>query len=194
MTSVYWGFLDNLKTVSYTHLIISFLQCGTMALTRPPHATTVFTSPISDLYLSIIPSSILAAPIIIIDLGTATKITVVDSEKSFRGGSIMPGVNIALEALSSKTAQLPSISLEGDVTLIGTNTVDCMRSGIVLGAASMLDGMIERYKSEMGEVNTVVACGGLVNAIVPHCKNEIIIDDNLLMDGLNVIYRKNKNQ
>lgn len=131
------------------------------------------------------------APAMVIDLGTATKICVIDSDGYFRGGSIMPGVNIALEALSSRTAQLPAISLEGDVKLIGSNTIDCMRSGIVLGAASMLDGMIERYTREMGEFKTIVACGGLVRAIVPHCKSNILIDDNLLLDGLLAIYKRN---
>lgn len=130
-------------------------------------------------------------PAIIIDLGTATKICVVDKNRSFRGCSILPGISISLEALSGRTAQLPSISLEGDIKLLGTNSVDSMRSGVVLGAASMLDGMIDRYEAEMGPFATVVACGGLVNAIIPHCRRNIIIDPTLLLDGLYAIYRRN---
>ncbi|WP_312642733.1 type III pantothenate kinase [Hydrogenoanaerobacterium sp.] len=133
-------------------------------------------------------------PAIIIDLGTATKFTVVDKEKGFRGGAIMPGVMIALEALSSKTAQLPQISLEDEVRHpIGTNTIDCMKSGVILGAASMIDGMVDRYKAALGEDATVIACGGLVNAIVPYCTSEIIRDDHLLLDGLLALYKKNTN-
>ena len=131
-------------------------------------------------------------PAIIIDLGTATKITVVDKHGAFCGGAISPGVNIALNALSAKTAQLPSIALEGEVNICGTNTIDCMRSGVVLGAACMIDGMIDRFTEELGPVKTIVASGGLVNAIAPHCHHEIVIDDNLLLDGLHMIYQKNK--
>ncbi|MEG1875264.1 MAG: type III pantothenate kinase [Angelakisella sp.] len=131
-------------------------------------------------------------PAITIDLGTATKICMIDQNRSFRGCSIMPGVGIALEALSKRTAQLPSISLEGDdIKLVGTNSIDSMRSGVVLGAASMLDGMISRLEEEYGSFATIVACGGVVNAIVPHCKHNITIDPTLLLDGLYAIYRKN---
>lgn len=130
-------------------------------------------------------------PAIIIDLGTATKILVVDKQKGFRGGAIMPGVLVALSALSSSTAQLPHIGLGNGIKVIGTNTVDSMLSGSILGTASMIDGMVERYRAEIGEIATVVACGGLVEQIIPHCKSDIIIDDGLVLDGLMAIYRKN---
>ena len=132
-----------------------------------------------------------ALPAIVIDLGTATKISLLDAQKTFLGGSIMPGVMISLDALSSRAAQLPHISLEEPVELIGTNTIDCMKSGVILGTASMLDGMINRYEEKLGPAATVVACGGLVNAVVPFCKHKITIDDNLLLDGLYAIYRRN---
>lgn len=131
-------------------------------------------------------------PAMTIDLGTATKICVVDKNRCFRGCSIMPGVQISLEALSGRTAQLPSISLEGsDIKALGTNTIDSMRSGIVLGSASMLDGMIDRCEAELGSFASVVACGGMVNAIVPHCRRQITIDPTLLLDGLYAIYLRN---
>ena len=91
-------------------------------------------------------------PAIVIDLGTATKIMVVDENRSFLGGSIMAGVMISLRALSSDTAQLPHISLDSPARqVIGTNTIDCMKSGTILGAASMLDGMIQRYQEALGK-------------------------------------------
>lgn len=131
-------------------------------------------------------------PVMIIDLGTATKITVVDEEKGFRGGAIMPGVMIALEALSSQAAQLPKIALEsGEIKPIGTNTIDCMKAGTILGAASMIDGMIDRYKAVLGERVSVVACGGLTNAVIPHCRSAIVKDEMLLLDGLRILYHKN---
>ena len=128
-------------------------------------------------------------PAIIIDLGTATKLT---EDRSFIGGTILPGVKISLEALSGSASLLPSIGLgAGRIKTIGTNTVDCMLSGVVLGTASMVDGLIERYREELGEVPTVVACGGLSPAIVPHCRTDIILDQDLLLDGLLAIYRRN---
>lgn len=134
-------------------------------------------------------------PAIIIDLGTATKICMVDQNRSFRGCSILPGVGISLEALSKGTAQLPAISLEGDdIKLLGTNSIDSMRSGVVLGAASMLDGMLDRYEAEFGAFATVVACGGYVGSIVPHCRHNITIDPTLQLDGLYAIYRRNNTE
>lgn len=131
-------------------------------------------------------------PIIIIDMGTATTISIIDKNKNYIGGTIIPGVKISLNALSSMTAQLPYISLEEPKKTIGTNTVDCMKSGIILGNAAMIDGMIERIEEDLGYTTTIVATGGIANHIIPFCKKEIIYDDNLLLKGLYVIYTKNK--
>lgn len=132
-------------------------------------------------------------PAIIVDLGTATKITVVTAERNFIGGAILPGVLISLEALSGSASLLPSIGLgTGKIKTIGSNTVDCMISGSVLGTACLIDGMVERYCEELGEVKTVVACGGLSPAIIPHCRTDIILDQNLLLQGLLDIYRRNR--
>ena len=131
-------------------------------------------------------------PCIIFDMGTATTISAMDKNGSFLGGSIFPGVMVSLKALSSSTAQLPHINTEligNDV--IGTNSIDSMKSGIILGTASMIDGMIDKYKAALGNEATVVATGGLASSIVPHCTREIIIDDSLLTDGLYMIYKKN---
>ena len=107
------------------------------------------------------------------------------------GASIIPGVNIALKALAKGTAQLPQISLQAPKSVAGKNTIDCMRSGVVFGNASMIDGMIDRFNQEMGEDLKVFATGGLASTIVCHCKHNITLDDNLLLKGLNILYKKN---
>jgi len=131
------------------------------------------------------------SPSLIIDMGTATKIMVVDEKGTFMGVSIAPGVEISLKALSGGTAQLPQISLDAPSRVIAKNTVECMKSGVVFGNASMLDGMIERIEAETGMTTTHIATGGYSRAIVPHCKNKITIEDNLVLDGLCTLYYKN---
>jgi len=132
------------------------------------------------------------APLIIIDMGTATTISVIDENKNYVGGMIIPGVKVSLDSLVSRTSQLPRISLEAPKKSIGTNTIQCMQSGIVYGQASCLDGMIDRIEEELGYKTTVVATGGLAKEITPHCKKEILLDDDLLLKGLKIIYDKNK--
>ena len=130
-------------------------------------------------------------PSIVFDLGTATTISALTEKGEMIGGSILTGVGTALNALAQGTAQLPQIDLSGEVSVIGSNTVDCMRSGAIIGAAAMIDGMILRYKEVLGENTTVIATGGLASSIVPHCRENIVADDNLLLDGLYSIYKKN---
>ena len=131
-------------------------------------------------------------PLIIVDMGTATTISVIDRDKNFLGGMIMPGLRVSLDSLTSRTSQLPKISLDPPKKVIGSNTVDCMKSGIIYSTASSIDGLIERIEEEMGEHCTVVYTGGLSKSIIPYCKREIIIDDMLLLKGLMIIYNKNK--
>lgn len=131
------------------------------------------------------------APLIIIDMGTATTISVVDRNRNYIGGMIIPGVNVSLESLVTRTSQLPRIGLDAPRKVIGTNTIDCMKSGIVYGQASCLDGMIDRIEEELDTKTTVIATGGLAKVIIPHCKHEIILDDALLLKGLKIIYDKN---
>jgi type III pantothenate kinase len=130
-------------------------------------------------------------PIIIIDMGTATTISVVDGEKNFIGGMIMPGLRISAETLSSRTSQLPQISLDPPKKSIGRNTTDCMRSGIILGCAATIDGAISHIEEELGQSCTVVCTGGHAGIVAPFCKREIIIDDTLLLKGMMYIYQKN---
>ena len=131
------------------------------------------------------------SPSLVIDMGTATKMMVIDKTGTFIGVSIIPGVNIALKALASGTAQLPQISLEAPKSVIGKNTVDCMRSGVVFGNASMIDGMIDRFNKEMDENLKVYATGGLASPIIDYCNHEITLDKDLVLKGLNIIYNKN---
>lgn len=131
------------------------------------------------------------SPALIIDMGTATKITATDKRGAFIGVSIVPGVTMGLKALSEGTAQLPQVSIEVPASVIGKNTVDSMRSGTVFGSASMLDGMIDRFNEAVGEELPVYATGGLASTIVKHCRHNITLDDNLVLKGLYILYNKN---
>ncbi len=132
-----------------------------------------------------------SAPAIVIDMGTATTITVIDGKNCFRGGAILPGVKLSFSALAAGTSLLPDIYIERPGKCIGTNTVDCMRSGAILGTASMLDGMIDRMEAELGEECAVIATGGLASSVIPCCRHSIVCDDDLLLKGLWTLYQKN---
>lgn len=130
-------------------------------------------------------------PLVIIDMGTATTFTVVNEKKQVMGGMIMPGVGVALDSLISRTSQLPKISLEPPKKLIGSNTVDCMKSGVLYGNAACMDGMIGRIEKELGQKVYAVATGGMAKYIVPYCSTPIQMDDALILKGLKLIYRRN---
>lgn len=130
-------------------------------------------------------------PCIIIDMGTATTVSVLDKNGTFLGGTIGAGVRMTIKALAEGTAALPAIGMTSPKSVIGKNTVDCMQSGIVLGTAAMLDGLIDRIQDELGESATVVATGGMSKEIITFCRNDIIYNENLLLDGLRLIYEKN---
>ncbi len=130
-------------------------------------------------------------PAVVIDLGTATTICAVGRRGEFLGGAIAAGISLTLEALTKNTAQLPLVGIEAPARAIGRNTAESMRSGLIFGAASMLDGMIARFEEELGEEAFVVATGGLAGEIIPHCRRAITVDDTLVPDGLRIIYEKN---
>lgn len=132
------------------------------------------------------------APLILMDMGTATTIEVVEPDNIYMGGVIFPGVKVSLDALTSRAAQLPGISLDQPKNVIGKNTVDCMRSGMMYGSAAMIDGLVERMEEELGHSCTLIATGGLAQFITPLCKRKIIVEKDLLLKGLNIIYKKNK--
>ena len=132
-------------------------------------------------------------PCIIIDMGTATTVTVVDSKGRYIGGAIMPGVRLSMRALADGTSLLPNIEITPPQKTIASNTIDCMKSGIIYGSAGALDGILDHYIEELGgSVGSIVATGGLASTICPMCRHEITLDNNLLLKGLYVIYMKNK--
>ncbi|HJB60299.1 type III pantothenate kinase [Hominenteromicrobium sp.] len=130
-------------------------------------------------------------PQIIIDMGTATTVSVIDREGNYRGGMILPGVVVSSDSLISRTAQLQKVAFEVPKNLIGRNTIDCMKSGILYGNAGALDGLIDRINAELDEPCTVIATGGLAGVITPLCRNKILLDDDLLLKGLLLLYNKN---
>lgn len=131
-------------------------------------------------------------PAIVIGMGTATTIVYLNENKCYCGGAILPGVSISLDALTNNGALLPSIELKATKKVICTNTEECIRSGVVLGTACTIDGMIERFCKEASCTPTLIATGGLAAAIVKNCKNDIIVNDDLILEGLINIYNKNK--
>lgn len=131
-------------------------------------------------------------PFIVIDMGTATTVSVVNSKKQYIGGMILPGVRVSLDALTAHASQLSGISIDAPKHVIGKNTVECMKSGVLYSSAAALDGIIDRVEEELGEKATVIATGGLAKKIVSHCRKDIILDEDLLLKGLLVIYEKNK--
>ena len=114
-------------------------------------------------------------PLTVVDMGTATTIAVIDDGNAFLGGAVLPGLRISAEALS-----------------IGKNTVECMQSGLMFGAAAMVDGLIDRMEAELGRPTTVVATGGVARFVVPLCRHEIALERDLQLKGLDLLYRKNR--
>ena len=131
-------------------------------------------------------------PMIVVDMGTATTMVVLDKNGALIGGCICPGVKIAMDALTDRTALLPGLQLDQPKKAIGRNTIDCMRSGIMLGTACMLDGMIERMEEELGAKTTVVVTGGIAKFVIPMCRTPMIYDKDLLVKGLAALYRDNR--
>ena len=131
-------------------------------------------------------------PLIVVDMGTATTISAIDGAGRFLGGAIAPGVKLSLNALSGGASLLPHVSLEAPKKCIGTNTIACMQSGSLFGAAAMLDGMIDRMEDELGSPATVVATGGLAGCVIPLCRHKIHYNENLLLEGLSVLWEKNR--
>ena len=131
------------------------------------------------------------SPSLVVDMGTATKMMIMDEGGVFIGASIIPGVAMGMKALASGTAQLPQVGLEAPPSVIAKNTVDCIRSGIVFGNAGIVDGMIDRINAAMGRELPVIATGGLSSVIIPHCTHKITMDGQLVLRGLYAIYKKN---
>lgn len=132
------------------------------------------------------------ASLIIFDMSTATTVSVIDENKNYIGGMILTGVATALEALIDKTSLLQRVAVEAPKRIIGSNTADCMKSGAVFGTASAIDGIIDRIDDETGFKHKIIATGLMAKCVIPYCRHEIVIDDELLIKGLVSIYNKNK--
>lgn len=136
-------------------------------------------------------NALYGSPSLVIDVGTATKMTVVDASGAFIGTSIAPGLLMGLNALAEKTAQLPHVSLEAPSAVVAKNTADCMKSGVVYGHAAMIDGMIDRIREELSAEIPVLITGGLAETLMPHCRKEMTLDAHLVLKGLYILYKKN---
>ncbi len=131
-------------------------------------------------------------PCIVISMGTATAMFVIDENRRMLGGTIAPGVSISLDALTSEGALIPAIELNAPKSIIGKNTDESIRSGVVLGTACMIDGMIDKFEKEIGQKCSIVATGGIAPMIVNSCSHDIILKDDLILEGLRIIYNKNQ--
>ncbi len=131
-------------------------------------------------------------PCFVVDLGTATKISVIDENGSFLGCTISAGISISLDALADRTSQLPNINLLAPPSVIGKNTIDSMQAGTVFGAAAMIDGLCDRMEEELGRpAGSIVATGGLSDKIVRNCRHKVLYNGQLLLEGLKIVYYKN---
>ena len=131
-------------------------------------------------------------PIAIVDMGTATTLSVIVNDNEYVGGMIIPGLWTSMNALSAHAAQLPYIDLNGPAKLVGTNTIDCMRSGAINGTAAMLDGLIDRLEAELKKPVTPIITGGLSELIAPSCLHPFRLEPDILIDGLQILYEKNR--
>lgn len=133
----------------------------------------------------------LGGPCISVDFGTAVNYDVVSAEGEYIGGIIAPGVEISLDALTSRGAKLPRVDLIAPRAAIGKGTVDAIRSGIIYGFAAQVDGIIGRIRDELGEPAPTIATGGLARAIVPFAETITEVDDLLTLAGLKLLYEHN---
>ena len=133
-------------------------------------------------------------PLLIFDMGTANTVCVIDKNKNYIGGMIYPGIEVSLNSLTANASQLGGVGIEVPGNIVGKNTIDCMKSGMIYSAAAAIDRIIVRLSEELeGEVTTV-ATGGLAKKIIPQCRRKVILDDDLLLKGLEIIYNKNRKQ
>src|ERR1700726_2753338 len=131
-------------------------------------------------------------PAVCVDFGTATTFDVVSREGEYLGGSLMTGIEISLEALSERGARLPKIDLAPPKSVIGKNTIDAIRSGVVYGYAGAIDAILRRLYTELGERTDVVATGGLARLVVPYTEEIEEVDDLLTLTGLRLLHDKNR--
>ena len=131
------------------------------------------------------------APVIVVDLGTATVFDAVSRDGEYLGGAIAPGINLSADALYYNTSQLRRVELVAPATAVGRNTTTSLQSGIVLGYAGLVTTMVERFKAEIGADAKVVGTGGLVRVISDYVPVFDDINQELTLAGLDIVYRMN---
>ena len=178
------------KTVQVTPLIVSpGIKTGLSICVE--HPEQVGSDRVVD---AVAAATAYPLPVLVIDMGTATTCSVIDAQHRFLGGIIMAGMQTSLDALVTRTSQLPKISFDPPKQMIGTNTIDCIKSGLLYGTASCLDGIITRTEEALGTPVTTVITGGLAHLVLPYCKQTLHYDPDLLLNGLILLYQANRKQ
>lgn len=177
-------YLDALPAhLSQEAVVVSAANCGLPVLYEPPSAAGA-----DRLANAVAALARLGAPAIAVDFGTTTTFDVVDASGAFVGGAIALGPGAAAEALHTCTAQLPRVEVRAPLHPIGSSTAEAIRSGLVLGHAALIDGMIERIRSELGAAAPVIATGGLAPIIAPLCRTAMEHDSNLTLNGVRLVW------
>ena len=131
-------------------------------------------------------------PVVVVDFGTSTNLDVVSAKGEFLGGALAPGIEISVEALAARAAQLRKVELVEPRSVIGKNTVEALQSGILYGFAGQVDGLVRRVVAELGGTATVVATGGLASLVIEHCETVSIHEPDLTLIGLRLVFEKNQ--
>jgi len=132
------------------------------------------------------------APVIVVDFGTSTNFDIVSPEGEFVGGVLAPGVEVSMEALFHRASRLLRVEPVAPENVIGKTTVGALQSGLVYGFAALVDGVVERIRAELGAEATVVATGGLADVIAPHARTIAHVDPELTLQGLRLVWERNK--
>jgi type III pantothenate kinase len=131
-------------------------------------------------------------PAIVVDFGTATTFDAISREAAYVGGAIAPGLEISQEALFARTARLPRVPLQDPGRAVGASTVTSLQSGILYGYAGLVDGLVERFRAELGHDARVIATGGLARVVSPHASSIRFVDVDLTLNGLRLLYHRNR--
>jgi type III pantothenate kinase len=129
--------------------------------------------------------------VIVVDFGTATTFNAVSPKGEYLGGVIVPGVRVALDALLSRAAKLSRVEISEPPRVLGRNTPDALKSGVIHGSASLVDGLVERLIAELGFPCKVIATGGLAPAVKKHSKTIESVEPDLTLEGLRILHERN---
>jgi type III pantothenate kinase len=135
--------------------------------------------------------TLFGGPSIVVDFGTSTNFDVISGRGEFLGGVLAPGIEISVEALAARAAQLRKVELVKPARIIGKNTVECLQSGVVYGFAGQVDGIVRGIVSEIGPVRAVVATGGLASVVIDECATITHHEPMLTLNGLRLVFERN---